>query len=197
MRRHAFIVGVFVLLGMAAGRAHAQYPYPQPGMSSGAYRSHGWGTIWLRNNSWPEPFLTQDRQAVRAPFAVMVEKGWQIQNTLGDHHFDAETQQLTRAGELHLKWIVQQTPENRRTVFVLRGHNEASTTIRVDTVQQAVAQFQPRGSLPAVVQTNNAPPASPAEYVHDVNEKAIKARPAPALPAATGVSGGASGGSGM
>lgn len=146
---------------------------------------------WIYNNVWPDQFIPHDRQMVRAPFAIMIDKGWQLQNTLGDHHFDVETQQLTRAGELHLRWIITQAPENRRTVFVLRGHNEAATDVRIDTVQQTIANIQPHGALPAVVQTSVAPPSSPADYVDAVNQKATKAQPAPVLPAASG--GGSSG----
>ena len=181
MRRVFFAVGAFAVLSLGACDVWAQHPHV----------FQKWGNEWVRNVVWPEPFQTRDRLAVRAPFGVMIEKGWQLQNTLGDYHFDSETQQLTRAGELHLRWIVTQAPENRRTVFVLRGHNEAATSVRIDTVQQSVAQLQPSGALPAVVQTTVAPPTSPADVVDDVTQKAGKARPAPVLPAAT--SGGGSG----
>lgn len=196
MRRFVFLVAVFAVLGTSQRLAQAQGRYAAAGVRTTAHAVHHIGSEWMLNNMWPAPFVARDRQAVRAPFAVMIDKGWQIQNTLGDHHFDEETQQLTRAGELQLRWIVTQSPENRRTVFVLRGHNEDATSVRVDTVQQAVAQLQPRGPLPAVVQTNKIPPASPAEYADDVNQKAIKARPTPALPAgATGGSGSSGSGS--
>ena len=33
----------------------------------------------------------------------------------------AETQELTRAGEMKVQWILTQMPARRRTVFVLRG----------------------------------------------------------------------------
>lgn len=187
MRRFALLAAVFAVLGTGQRLVLAQ------GHVATAY--HAFGREWTLNNQWPAPYIMTDRQAVRAPFAIMIDKGWQIQNTLGDHHFHHETQELTRAGEIQLKWIVTQTPESRRTVFVLRGHNDAATSVRVDTVQQAVAHLVPRGPLPAVVQTNNIPPTSPAEYSDDVNLRAVKARLSPALPASGGSGGGSSSGS--
>lgn len=194
MRRYAYLVPVLAALWPVAGPTKADHPHLRAAARPASNALHAFGREWAFNNAWPQPFVMQDRQAVRAPFAIMIDKGWQLQNTLGDYHFDQETQQLTRAGELQLKWILTQTPESRRTIFVLRGHNEDATSVRVDTVQQAVAQLQPRGPLPAVVQTNNVPPASPAEYADDVQQKAIKARPVPTLPAASTSSGGGSSG---
>ena len=51
---------------------------------------------WHRNNAWPEPFNLVDRAAVKTPIAVMVDRGWQLQNTIPDQLFNAETQELTR-----------------------------------------------------------------------------------------------------
>jgi hypothetical protein len=189
MRHVVFAVGAFAILSLGASDVWAQRYYRQH------YAFQKFCDETIANNMWPEQYLGRDRQAVRAPFGVMIDKGWQLQNTLGDYHFEAETQQLTRAGELHLRWIVTQAPENRRTVFVLRGHNDAATAVRIDTVQQTVAQLHPKGALPAVVQTNAVPPTSPADYQDDISQKAAKVRPAPALPAATSGSGGGSGGS--
>ena len=39
---------------------------------------------WHRNNAWPEPFNLVDREAVRVPLATMVDRGWQLQNTIPD-----------------------------------------------------------------------------------------------------------------
>ena len=65
---------------------------------------------WHRNNMWPQPFIYADRAAVCLPFAIQVNNGWRMQNTIGDAYFDNATQELTVAGQAKVKWIVQQAP---------------------------------------------------------------------------------------
>jgi hypothetical protein len=67
----------------------------------------GWTEFWQRFHldchrmrCWPEPFYHSDREAVRAPLTVMKNNGWRSQNTIDSHFFDAETQKLSKAGEL-------------------------------------------------------------------------------------------------
>ena len=64
-----------------------------------------------RNEAWPFPFFCPDRASVREPFRIMVDNGWRRQNLLGEHHFNAETNRLTTAGELraehHSAGVVQ------------------------------------------------------------------------------------------
>ncbi len=144
-----------------------------------------WDRFWLdfhRNNCYPEPFSHADRAAAGAPFAVMINNGWQRQNTLGNHHFDAETQQLTRAGELKLRWILTKTPPMRHSVFVLRGTSIDVTSVRVDSVQQATARIVASGPMPPIFETNVDPPGRPADQIDLIRKKAESEIPDPILP---------------
>ena len=76
-----------------------------------AHRNH---VDFYRNNSWPEPFLSMDRMATRAPFCIQTDNGWKMQNTIGNFLFDAETQRVNQAGDLLVKWILTQAPAHRR-----------------------------------------------------------------------------------
>src|SRR6185295_13871400 len=64
---------------------------PQGGFNQFWHRCH---VDFLRNNSWPEPFLSADKIAVRTPFCIQVDNGWKMQNTIGSYLFDAETQRV-------------------------------------------------------------------------------------------------------
>ena len=81
-----------------------------------------------RRQCWPKPFTCPDREAVRAPFAVMVANGWQRQNMLADFHFEPGTTRLTEAGRLKVRSIVFDSPEQHRTVFVRRADTPEETT---------------------------------------------------------------------
>jgi hypothetical protein len=153
---------------------------------------------WHRNNAWPEPFQTADRAAERAPFCIMVDNGWKMQNTVGTFLFDNDTQQLNTAGQHLVKWIVQQAPNHRRAVFVLKGDTAEATQARVESVQAAVARFACAGEMPPVILTMTEPSGWPASYVDQMTQQFQATMPAPRLPAAAdaGESGsGSSGGS--
>ena len=149
----------------------------------------GWYEFWHRvhldfhrNNAWPEPFTSIDRKAGAAPFAVMTRKGWLRQNTIGHHHFDSQTQQLTEAGRNKLHWIMTHVPPNWRTVVVVRGESDEITAIRTDSVQQTATRIMPRGPLPEVRLTSVQPRGWSAEEIDAIGIKALESRPDPVLP---------------
>lgn len=110
-----------------------------------------------RNNHWPEPFQTQDRMAAKSYWQPFIAKGWQHENTLGSHHFDSENGTLSAAGAAKVYWIATQAPPSYRRIFVERARTHEETELRVDLVQQSVAQTLPSGPLPSVVRTGPIP----------------------------------------
>jgi hypothetical protein len=149
---------------------------------------------WHRNNAWPEPFATADRAAQREPFCLMVDNGWKMQNTIGTFLFDPTSQQLNTAGEHLVRWIVQQAPQHRRAVFVLKGDSPEATQARVDSVQVAVARFACAGESPPVILTTTEPAGWPASYVDTMTQQFQATIPSPRLPAGGAEGGGESGG---
>ncbi|NLE36761.1 MAG: hypothetical protein GX621_01905 [Pirellulaceae bacterium] len=135
-----------------------------------------------RNNCWPEPFIKADREAVREPFARMVANGWQRQNTLGDHHFDPETGQLNRDGQLKIRRVLLEGLPEHRSLWVYRAERAAETTARVDAVRSYAARTSRDGSLPQVFETDLPAPGWPAHTVHAIEEKWYQTMPEPRLP---------------
>jgi hypothetical protein len=161
----------------------------------------GWNAFWhrthvdfYRNNSWPEPFLTADRNLAREPFCIQVDNGWKAQNTIGSMLFNPETQQLNTAGDLMVRWIVTQAPIHRRAVFVVKGDNADITRARIDSVNAAVARYA-TGPICPVMLTTTEPAGWPASYIDSISRQFNSTIPSPRLPAGGG-DGGDSGGSG-
>jgi hypothetical protein len=149
----------------------------------------GWHEFWdrvhldfHRNNCWDEPFTSIDRRAARAPFAAMVNKGWQAQNTLGQSYFHPETQVLNEAGERALHRIVTNSPEQFRTVYVAGSFEPLVVEKRIDSVQQALVRMMPDQALPAVIPAKGEPRAWPAEYIDTIDRKMNASIPSPRLP---------------
>jgi hypothetical protein len=210
MRRWLLAVTMIAGSALAAGTAHAQKDAVQKDMvyadgqpCDGCGHSQTWGdkwdkfwhrvhVDWHRNNAWPEPFLSADRAAQRAPFCIQTDNGWKMQNTIGTFLFD-DNQQLNRAGELQVKWIVTQAPLHRRAVFVLRGENAEQTNARIASVYAAVAKFAD-GAIPPVIPTNTEPAGWSGSYVDAMAQQFQSTIPAPRLPAGGGGEGGGQGG---
>src|SRR5580698_9865787 len=128
--RVLFTAALFLTLA-SAKVAQAQTPYQQsPSQQSYSQQTQSkpgggwWSRIWRdyhRNQAWPDPFIPGDRAAVKTPFMLMADNGWQRQNLLCEYHFSQDGQSLSQAGEYRLNWIATQAPQARRTVFVQRG----------------------------------------------------------------------------
>lgn len=195
------------LLGIAfaGSAAHAQTPCATgecygdaSGCQGGGFKQfwHRCKVDFHRNNSWPEPFLSADKIAVRTPYCIQTDNGWKMQNTVGTFLFDPETQRINQAGDLLVKWIITQAPVNRRAVFVLRGDTAEITAARVESVQAAVAKYGVNCVCPVLL-TDTEPAGWSAAYIDSITQQFNATIPAPRLPARdNGGSGGSGGGGG-
>ncbi|NLS94943.1 MAG: hypothetical protein GXX96_22535 [Planctomycetaceae bacterium] len=172
-RRLAVIVFMLTLFA-AVPRAQAQFTWFHVACDSVV-------TDFKRNNCWPEPFLGPDRLAVRAPFNVMVQNGWQLQNTVSDHYFDETTGKLTAAGENKVYWILTQAPKQHRTIYVQMSRNPEVTVQRLQTVQAVAQNYALPGTVAQVEATVTEPPGWTAERVGLVNQAFEASAPPPRL----------------
>lgn len=138
---------------------------------------------WHRNNAWPEPFVHVDRQAVQMPIDVMVDKGWQLQNTISHQLFNPETHELTQAGELKVRWILTQMPPRRRSVFVLRGNTPEITETRLRSVEQVAAAVVGDSAMTFIAVTDVMPREGSGSYYERVSVGYDSTIPPPRLPA--------------
>jgi len=145
---------------------------------------------WHRMNAWPEPFQFADREVTIAPMIAMTNAGWRLQNTLSDHFFDVDTQELTKAGQLKLRWIATQTPLHRRTIHVLRSYEAGATNLRVQSVERQLDKLVPDGARPSVVLTDKIPNGGSGEYFENINRQLNSSIPPPRLPQTQGPVGG-------
>lgn len=147
-------------------------------------QANPWHRYWANYclvKEWPMPYVCADRAAARAPFAVMVANGWRLQNTLGEYHFDPETQELTESGRLKVYWIAVEGPMEHRTVFVPRSNSPEVTQMRIDAVNRSLADANI--ALAGGVQESGIPaPAWPADQIDAVDRKYRETMPLPRLP---------------
>jgi hypothetical protein len=159
-------------------------------LACGRSASAGWNEFWhqfhldyKRNQVWPDPFRHGDRDATRAPFIVMTNNGWRLNNTLGHDLFDAEKNELNHAGWRKVRWIVTEAPVHRRSIYVLYGPNPAATQARLESVRQSVIGIVGEEMMPPIMLTNRAPRGVAGDYVDQVDRSYRSSIPAPVLPA--------------
>ncbi|MCA9230344.1 MAG: hypothetical protein KDA57_06820 [Planctomycetales bacterium] len=135
------LASAWIALVCLASSASAQYAqYGLYGSSSLVEACH----LGCRaNQMWPAQYIPAARRSVYCAHEAMINNGWRRQNLLGTYHFDSETGELTEAGKLKVKWILSQTPQHRRSIFVERGADLANTADRVAAVQNWAASLSP------------------------------------------------------
>jgi hypothetical protein len=168
----------------AAGSAAFANPFD--GMRNGYHRvKEAMKRDFHRNNCWPEPFVRPDQVHVSDPLARMVANGWRRQNLLGDHHFSADAQALTEAGELKVEEILRTAPPQYRTIFVQRASNRDATAARLDAVEQYATGILPENVAADVQESHLVAEGRPAVVVDAVNVRFRETQPAPQLPRAS------------
>ncbi len=179
MRRMVLVVGFALMVSLPSGAASAGWHEMKAEWNCFWDRVH---LDWHRNNAWPEPFVQADRQAVRAPVAIMVDKGWQLQNTIPHQLFDPETQELTRAGELKVQQILTEMPSRRRTVFVLRGKTAEITQTRFKSVEKSATSVVGDAASGMIAISDLTPRGGSGAYYERINAGYESSTPAPRLP---------------
>lgn len=144
-----------------------------------------WKYEFHMNKIWPDPFVLPDRAVTRAPFDVMVAKGWKEQNTLCEEHFEPGEAKLSETGKLKVADILINTPSAYRTIFVEKSWHGVSTADRMAAVQNYVNDNMPEFAPVAVAETIRKSPGISAEYTNQVLEQWQATQPPPRLPAAT------------
>jgi len=134
---------------------------------------------------WPEPYLSADRAVATAPFAIQVANGWRKQNMLGEYHFQQGTGQLTEAGRLKVRWILQTGPKQHRLLYVHSAGTPEETDARIAAVEQLASRLAP-GDVPPILSTTIADDGWPADQVDAIGrqfrEKAILQLELPGYP---------------
>jgi hypothetical protein len=139
---------------------------------------------YARNVLWPWPYVCPDRIAEREPFELMVRNGWRRQNLLGSHHFDPNTNRLSEAGQLQVRWIMTQAPPGRRQIYIERSLDPAVNEARMAAARDYASRVATDGQMPQVYESNLIVEGRPAPVVDATNVKFMENMRVPALPAA-------------
>lgn len=138
---------------------------------------------------WPYPYDCHDRAAMNSILSTHISNGWSDATTLYDYHFDADTQQLTQAGILHLQWILQDTPTQHRRALVQTSAIEGANETRLSSVQEIADRLSAGQQTLAVELRNTTPTGRPAGEINAIRRAEMESLPSPRIKYGTGSSG--------
>lgn len=183
--RIVMVLAVFIAVGTT--------PLPAPAQDGPVSAFlHSIPRDWKRRNCWPEPFVCPDRQAVREPLAIMVNRGWERQNMLADQYFEDNRAELTEAGKLKIQWVLTEPPPHHRTLYVHRALSPELTQARIESVRAYALLLLQGEPCPQILETTVSQPGWPADRVDALSRKFQAAMPEPKLPSASSGAGGES-----
>ena len=131
---------------------------------------------------WPHPYVCQDRHFVRSILDRQVTNGWVASTTLYDYHFDPTTHELTHAGRLHLRWILEETPEKHRLVFVQTAESSDASQERMAGVRSEATARVGDGNVPPIMPRATSPLGRPAAEIVNIHRAELLAQPVPRVP---------------
>ncbi|MDA0836064.1 MAG: hypothetical protein O2955_21425 [Planctomycetota bacterium] len=138
---------------------------------------------------WPLPYICEDRAYIKNLSDLQVAGGWVTATTLYDYHFDPVTNELNRAGEIHLRWILENTPAKYRMTFVQNSGDSTFNQHRLESVQAQSVQLMGEGATPPVMLRVTSPLSRPAVEIVNIHRADLETMPPPRI---TGVTGGGS-----
>ena len=133
---------------------------------------------------WPLPYVCQDRAFVSGVWNDQIANGWIAETTIYDYHFDPDTNELTRPGRAHVRWILEVVPENRRMIFLQATPDSVLNQIRQENVRNAAMELAGNTAVPAIIVRTTRPLGRPAREVQEIRAKEIGSLPVPRLPGA-------------
>jgi hypothetical protein len=147
------------------------------------------------NHYWPHPYVCQDRGYVRQVLAQQTVSGWVLETTLYDYHFEPDTHRLTKAGELHLQWILHDVPQQRRAAYVQLTPSAEVNQARMNNIRDMATAMVGAENVPPVYARYATPLGRPAREVNAVRQMELATQPSPRIIYLSSQGGGTAGGS--
>lgn len=165
-------------------------PFPRP-----TGKGQQWSHRFHSAHYWPHPYNCQDRAYLTAVVNTQVNNGWVEETTMFAYHFK-EDNTLNDSGRLHLKWIVQIAPEERRYVWVQAGDDKQTSDARLQAVKTAAAELAGDGNAPPVSLRVAPLNGRPTQDITDIRKLESANRRPPTISYSSPNGGGGGGGNG-
>lgn len=159
--------------------------YGATGTGIEAFKHHC-ALVTARNDAWPLPFNCWDREAYYAIWNQQFATGLQVAHLLTPEYFDANTNELNRAGEMRVAWIMQNSPISDRKIWVFEDQQGPAMDQRIANVHDVVNRWYAHMGPVEVATSQLRPNGIPASYQQLILDKHSGAQPNPVIPIEAG-----------
>jgi len=139
-----------------------------------------------RNSAWPLPFSCWDRENYNAILNQQFATGNQIAHTLTAQYFDPESNELNRAGELRVSWIMQNAPQRDKQIFVFEDQQGPTIDQRIASISNFTGRYYAHMGNATVAKSRLLPNQIPATYQQGYNQSYAEGQPDPVIPVDAG-----------
>jgi|SaaInlStandDraft_1057018.scaffolds.fasta_scaffold90819_1 hypothetical protein len=130
---------------------------------------------------WPYPYDVWSRNSVNNMIDAHQQKGWQDATTVYEYHFDTDSNELTDAGNMHIKWILENAPIQYRTLYLQTSAKAGSNDLRMAAVTQVAGRLTAGEQPPSVVFRNTTAYGRPAQEVDSIRRGELQSQPLPRI----------------
>lgn len=141
-----------------------------------------------RGSAWPLPFSCWDREHYYAIMNQQFATGLQVAHTLTSEYFDPETNELNRAGEMRVGWIMQNSPQASKQIFVYQDQTGPTIQQRIDAIRKFSNRYYGHLGQVAIASSQIRPHQVPALYQAQTNTLYSESMPDPIIPLEAGAS---------
>jgi hypothetical protein len=139
-----------------------------------------------RNSAWPLPFSCWDREHYYAIFNQQYAIGNQVAHTLTSEYFHPESNELNRAGELRVAWIMQNAPQADKQIFLYEDETGPTMDQRIASVREFTDRYYAHLGNAAIVKSQLLPHQIPATFQATYLRQYSQGQPDPVIPVQVG-----------
>ena len=103
------------------------------------------------------------------------------ETTLYDYHFETDSHRLTKAGEMHLRWILLQVPQQHRVAYIQSTFSPEVNEQRAGHVRQMAAALVGERRIPEIAMRAAVPYGRPAQETQMIRQAELQSQPQPRI----------------
>ena len=139
-----------------------------------------------RNSAWPQPFSCWDRAAYYNMFNQQYAQGLEAAHLLTSRYFDTETNELNRAGEQRVAWIMQMSTKANKKIFLYEDQSSPTLNRRLAAVRDFTDRYYRHLGNVQIAKSQVLPHQIPSAYQAVIAEQYSTGQPAPIIPVTSG-----------
>lgn len=139
-----------------------------------------------RSSAWPLPFSCWDREHYYSILNQQYATGTQVAHTLTSEYFNSESNELNRAGEMRVAWIMQVAPQSDKQIYVYEDETSPTMDQRMSSIREFTGRYYGHLGNASIAKSQILPHQIPASFQAITLQNYFEGQPDPIIPVDTG-----------